>query len=207
MTNKVKILDDSVKSTLFGKFYEDILRKWFAETKGYKILDGKPRVYWKNVPPCSKDNKASVIINNELKKYKKNRHWCTPDGIFERSNKFFIWEAKNWPQWTEGKDPLNQLRDHLLSMPMILANKAVYNKKEYELGGVIYSWWSEPEGFNEIKSEIDNLLSPRSFDLHSTLDILEDCIQYKYSWYLEIINREKDRTNKLFQELLGEQNN
>ncbi len=44
-----QIVNDSVKATLFGKFYERIVREWLKEKKGFIPFDRKPRIYWKDV--------------------------------------------------------------------------------------------------------------------------------------------------------------
>jgi len=49
MRNANQILDDSIKATLFGKFYEEIVLRWLNEKKRFTPFDGKPRVYWRHI--------------------------------------------------------------------------------------------------------------------------------------------------------------
>jgi len=52
--------------------------------------------------------------------------------------------------------------------------------------------------------EISILITPRTFQIFYTADILEQCIQNKHSWYLRIIEEEKTRIDGLFRDLLGQ---
>jgi len=47
MVKKAEIMSNSVRATLFGKFYEQIIRRWFETELGFTIFQGKPRIYWK----------------------------------------------------------------------------------------------------------------------------------------------------------------
>jgi len=42
MKNANEIINDPIKSTLFGKFYEKIVLRWFKEKGCFTPLDGKP---------------------------------------------------------------------------------------------------------------------------------------------------------------------
>jgi hypothetical protein len=198
-----EILDDSIKSTLFGKFYENILLGWVKEIEGFIPFAGKPRIYWGDVKFTTVDIEGGKKLNGVLKKYKDEKQFCTPDGLLQKGGKFYVWEAKNWPLWTEGKKPLDQLRDLLYTMPQILSTKAVFRKKEYILNGVLFSWWSKPEGVETLSREIRRLIAPRTFEIFYTADVLEECIQNKYWWYRQIIKEEKTRIDELFEDLLG----
>jgi len=204
MKNANQIINDSVKATLFGKFYEKILLRWLKEKKGFTIFDGKPRVYWKDIEFSQKGNELTWKLTEALSKYKNNKQFCTPDGFLQRDSNYYIWEAKNWPHWSEGKKPLVQLRDVLSSTPLILSTKAVYRGKPYNLDGILFSWWSKPEGANALSEEINQLISPRSFEIFFTADILTDCIAQKFSWYIEIIKEEKIRIDEFFRDLAPE---
>lgn len=157
---------------------------------------------------------SDPALNDVLKKYKDEKQFCTPDGIFKKSEKFYIWEAKNWPNWEEkrkGKKPLDQLRDVLFSLPFILAARADYQTKIYNIDGILFSWWSKPEGLKpeELESllrDVSALIAPRTFELFYTADVLEDCITNQYPWYLEIIKGERARIDTLFKDLLGQAN-
>ena len=204
MKNANQIINDSVKATLFGKFYEKILSCWLKEKK-FTIFGGKPRVYWKDLEFNQKGSELACKLTEVLSKYKSNKQYCTPDGFLQRDGSYYIWEAKNWPHWSEGKKPLVQLRDVLCSTPLILSTKAVYRGKRYNLDGVIFFWWSKPEGADTLSEEINRLISPGSFEIFYTADVLTDCIAQKYSWYAEIIKEEKMRIDEFFRDLAPEQ--
>lgn len=203
MKKRQWIINDPVKATLFGKFYEKIVSGWLKEKRDFTPFEGKPRIYWKDVESVKGDREPVIKLNKILEKYKKDKQFCTPDGFLQKDGKFYIWEAKNWPLWSEGKKPLNQLRDLLFSMPLILATKAVYRTQEYNVYGILFSWWSKPGGAESLLREISTLIAPRTFEIFYTAEILEECIQNKYPWYLRVINEEKERIDELFRDLLG----
>jgi len=100
MKNANEIINDPIKATLFGKFYEKIVSRWLKERKGFTSFGGKPRIYRKDVK-CAKGNSESVSkLNGILEKYKNEKQFCTPDGFMEKDGKYYVWEAKNWPLWT-----------------------------------------------------------------------------------------------------------
>jgi|YNPNPStandDraft_1061719.scaffolds.fasta_scaffold107205_1 hypothetical protein len=198
------IINDPIKATLFGKFYEKIVSEWLEEREGFTLCKGKPRIYWKDVEYAKGNSKSVSELNDILKKYKEEKQFCTPDGFMKKDGKHYVWEAKNWPCWTEGKKPLEQLRDLLWSMPLILATKAVHRTKEKPIDGILFSWWSKPEGVEPLLKEIKELIEPRTFEIFYTADILEDCIKNQYPWYLEIVKEEKTRIDELFRDLQGD---
>jgi hypothetical protein len=202
--NADEIINDPVKSTLFGKFYEQIIKEWFKEKKVCLPEDGKPRIYWKQVDLAAENSALAGHLNNALKKNKKEKQFCTPDGFMKRGDKVYIWEAKNWPQWDEGKKKLKQLEDLLSGLPIILSKKAKHKTKELSIDGIMFSWWSKPEGIEPILEEINNLIAPRTFEMFYTADILEDCVRERYDWYLRIIEVEKARIDQMFTELSGQ---
>ncbi len=142
MKNPDEIIDDATKATLFGRFYERIVREWLRNIEGFDVLDGKPRVYWKDVDFNGNGRiETAKILDTYLKDKKENNKYCMPDGLLSKSGKFYLWEAKNWHRWSEGKDPATQLMDVISSLPQILATKCIYQKQEYKIDGFIFSWW------------------------------------------------------------------
>ena len=121
----------------------------------------------------------------------------------KKEDKSYIWEAKNWPLWNEGKTNFNQLRDVLLSLPQLLATQANYRKEKKTVHGFLFSWWSEPLEVNILLEEIRTLIAPRTFEIYYTKPILEDCIERQYPWYVQIVDREKLGVEKFFKDLLG----
>ncbi len=204
MKNVNEIITDSTKSTLFGRFYEKIILGWLKEKTEFVPFDGKPRVKWEDVEFSQKDNNSARKLNEALERIKKDRQFCTPDGLLKKGDEYYIWEAKNWPHWSEGKKPFDQLSDLLFSMPQVLATKAVYRTKEYKIGGFLFSWWAEPEGVELLLMKIRLLIAPRTFEIFYTSDVIEDCIKNKYPWYLKIVRKEEARANELFEDLLGQ---
>ncbi|MEO0126811.1 MAG: hypothetical protein ABIL44_03560 [candidate division WOR-3 bacterium] len=204
MKNANEIINDPIKSILFGKFYEKIVSGWLKERGGFTTFDGKPRIYWEDVEFAQGISGLVSKLNMILKKCRNENQFCTPDGFMEKDGKYYVWEAKNWPLWSEDKKPLNQLTDLLYSMPLILATKAIYRTKEYEVSGILFSWWSKPDGVEYLLKEINGLIAPRTFEIFYTADILEDCIKNKYPWYLQIVKEEKEKIDELFRDLKGD---
>ena len=194
-----QVIDTPVKSTLFGKFYEGIVLGWLKENEHFVPSDGKPRIYWEDVDPVN----GNTQLNKLLEDYKAEKQFCTPDGLLEKEDKFYIWEAKNWPLWKEGKKDYDQLRDVLLSLPQLLATEADYRKEKKAVHGFLFSWWSEPIGANALLEEIRTLIAPRTFEIYYTNLILEDCIERQYPWYVQIVTKEKLGVEKFFKDLLG----
>ncbi len=204
MKSADEIINDPIKSTLFGKFYEKIVLCWLEDKKGFAPFDGKPRVYWKDIEFNREDSDSTRKLKEALERIKKGGQFCTPDGFLKKDESYYIWEAKNWPLWSEGKKPLDQLSDLLFSMPLVLATKAVYRTKEYQIGGFLFSWWSQPDGVEFLLMRMKLLVAPRTFEIFYTADAIEDCIKNKYPWYLQIIKEEEARANELFKDLLGQ---
>lgn len=198
------IINDPIKATLFGKFYEKIVLRWFENVEEYKVFEGKPRVYWRDVRfPVKATNDFAEKMNKKLSELKQTRRWCTPDGFLEKDGRYYIWEAKNWPLWTENKDPLVQLTDVLSDLPQILSKNVMYKNAFYEVDGFLFSWWKEPENVKDLENIVSNILKPGIFKIYYTSDVLKDCIENKYEWYIEIIDKEKSRVETLFNDLLG----
>jgi len=88
-------------------------------------------------------------------------------------------------------------------MPLILATNVVYKTQEKTIDGILFSWWSKPEGIETLLGEIKNLIEPRTFEIFYTAAILEDCIKNRYSWYLQIVQEEKAKIDELFRDFQG----
>jgi len=196
MKKAIDIIDDTTKSTLFGKFYEKIISEWLKGKKDYTTFVGKPRVYWDDAR-FIKDSKSAPKFKNALEKCDE-KYFCTPDGFVEKDGKYYIWEAKNWPIW------VSELSEVLFSMPSILATQAFYRTKRFDINGFLFFWWSKPEGSESLEKELKEMIAPHEFDIFYMTDILDECISEQYSWYLPIIKNEKDRIDLFFNDLLGQ---
>lgn len=193
------IITNPVRSTLFGKFYEEIIRGWF-KTKGFIVYEGKPRVYWKDQPiPHIKERTTfeSKLINS-LIQYKKERQFCTPDGFIRKDGRYFVWEAKNWPLWFN-----EEMGDFLEDASWLLTKVVTYRGTRYRINGIIFSWWSKPENEREILENVRNCISPISFDVYYTKDILQECVSTVPDWYVKIIKSHKQDIADFFEQLLG----
>jgi len=196
---------DPIKSTLFGKFYEDIYRGWFKNQKCFEVLRGKPKVNWLDRTPSEKCQRAFPQFDELLAKSQREKAYCIPDGILKIGEEHFIWEAKNWPNWSGGLQPLDQLRDELLKLPYILAPKLLRGR-DYDISGIVFTWWSKPKGketeTDELIRQMNSLIAPPTIRLYYTVDVLDECRTKQYPWYCKIIERERSRVNQLFDDLL-----
>jgi len=196
---------DSIRSTLFGKFYEGIIAKWLEDQENYKHMPGKPNVYWNETSPLAvAKTDLGKALNEALKTKKKNNFWANMDGVFEKDNQLYLWEAKNWAKWDEGKKLKQQVEDLLKSSPWLLADKIKHKGTYKELHGFIFSWWQEFEGHKDLEHDINKLIN-RPFAFYFTSNIIEDCRTKKYQWYQNLVNEQKKNIDAFFKELLGEQ--
>jgi hypothetical protein len=193
------IISNPTRATLFGRFYEDIVRKWLETQLGFTVLPGKPRIYWKDqaIPSISKPTVNTSRLISALNNNKHSRSHCTPDGFLEKDGKYFIWEAKNWPKWGE---PIDNV---LWNSAWLLAQKADYRKKKYDLTGIIFSWWSRPTNETVLLQEIRGCIAPLSFDIYYSCEILNQCIQQQPIWYVDIVKRVQSDVEEFFLQLLG----
>ena len=205
MRDPNQIINDSKKATIFGTFYEQIVRSWLENIEKYHIFEGKPRVYWKTIRIDTED--TSLFTKNIKLKLQKildqNRSYCIPYGFLTKDEKYYIWEAKNWPFWKENKLPLEQLRDVLSELPQIFADQVNYRKKTYnDIAGFVFSWWDRLDDIEDLIESIERITG-KKFKIYFTSEILKDCIKNQYAWYIEIIKEEQERSKDLFKGLLG----
>jgi len=196
---------DSIRSTLFGKFYEGIIAKWLEESEGYTHLKGKPCVYWNETNYAKNTSSTDFIkkLNKALKEKKNNNIRTNSDGLFEKNGHHYLWEAKHWAKWDEGKPIQAQGRDLLSNSPWILAKKVKHAGKSTEIDGILFSWWQKFEGCEKVEEEINQIIG-LSFKFYFTSEIIDDCRKKKYGWYQGLINEQKGNIDEFFKELLGE---
>lgn len=191
------IMTNPIRATLFGKFYEEIIREW-VKTKGFIVYDGKPRIYWKDQPvPASAVSSNHKKLIQVLKEKQKRGSHCTPDGFMQKDNNFFVWEAKNWPLWYEPIDSV------IWSSPWLLSKIVDYRGKSYQISGFIFSWWSKPRNEQQILDEVRKCIAPISFEIYYTNEILDECIRNQPRWYTRVIEEKQADVQQFFEELLG----
>jgi len=195
---------DSIRSTLFGKFYEGIIAKWLKK-EGYEHLQGKPCVYWKDTQPLSNPSNDVFIdsLNKSLKQKKNNNIRTNLDGLFKKDGGFYLWEAKNWAKWDEGKYREIQVEDLLRNSPWLLSKKVKHNGEDKKINGILFSWWQKFDKYEKIEQNISQIIK-LPFKFYFTSDIIDDCKKEKYDWYQELINEQKENIEEFFKELLGE---
>ena len=195
----------SIRSTLFGKFYEGIIANWLEDKEGYEHLNGKPCVYWNetNYIESSESDDFATRLNNELNARKGKNIRTNSDGLFMKNNCYPLWEAKHWAKWDEGKPIKNQVVDILSNSPWILAKKVKHGGKTININEILFSWWQEFEGYEKIENKIKKVIG-LPFKFYFTSKIIDDCRKNKYLWYQELINEQKENIEEFFKELLGE---
>jgi len=205
---------DSIRATLFGKFYEGIIAKWLEEKEGYIHLRGRACVYWKCIEEFLNPSKDSLpesertiinidSLNKSLKQKKENNTRANLDGLFEKADVLYLWEAKNWPKWDEGKPLKKQVEDILKRSPWLLTKVVKHDGKYKPIGGILFSWWQKFEGWERLQEDISRIIN-LPFIFYFTSEIIDDCRQKRYEWYKKLINEQKKNIDNFFRELLGE---
>jgi len=164
---------DSVRATVLGKFYEGIIAQWLAEIKKYQFLEGKPSVYWGDLKIPNGDNyKDYKMALEEIKKDQKIR--TNSDGLFEQRQKYYLWEAKNWPKWNQGIPDEDQILKIFKTTPWIFAKKVKHQGTEKPIRGVIFSWWKNFDKSSAFEKKISRIIGSK-FKLYFTSEIIDDC--------------------------------
>lgn len=200
------------RSTLFGRFYERLVARWLEENEGFRLArhpkgsPHKPRIYWKSIDPAqfdfAQEDEIRASVSKALERLKSHSH-CTPDGLFSKDNNLYLWEAKNWPLYSEA-GPEKQVLKYLFSNPWVLAKTCVMEGQNREISGFLFSFWDmEAEIKARIETRINRLVGGRKMRIVLTASILDDCIQKQYKWYREIIEQERENVVRFFDQLLG----
>lgn len=192
---------NSIRSTLFGTFYEGIIAKWFVEKEGYIHREGRPCVYWNQIEELKSTDDLSNNLNKSLLDKKLHGKHSNSDGLFERDEKYYLWEAKNWPKWREGKTFVKQVQDVLGDSPWLLAKKVKFKSEEKAIDGFLFSWWKQFDTYEEIEKQIEKITG-LPFKFYFTSDIINECRREKYVWYKELVNEQKENIEEFFQILL-----
>jgi len=205
----------STRSTLFGKFYERILRGWLEEKRHSTLVRWqdsavhKPRIYWRNVSVDGFDFSQQQGLKEQMaESLRQKASHCTPDGVFEKERRFYIWEAKNWPLYPE-KGPRSQILTYLASNPWVLARTFNFSGIQYKISGFWFSYWCNKEEdeieIQEVEQIINSIIGSGRLEIIPTDRILGDCITNQYPWYIEIIEQERENVEQFFDQLLGRQ--
>jgi len=194
---------DSIRSTLFGKFYEGIIAKWLQEKEKYTHKKGKPCAYWNEILELKSSDDFSIKLNKSLNDKKQRNKHTNSDGLFEKNGKLYLWEAKHWAKWDEGKAIQTQVKDLLSGSPWILAKKVKHCGKPIAIDGILFSWWQKFEGYDMAEKEIERIIN-LPFKFYFTSEIIKDCRREKYDWYIKLVNEQKENIDEFFKELLGE---
>jgi hypothetical protein len=204
----------ATRSTLFVKFYERILARWIEEKKHCALIRWantgvhKPRIYWQNVSVGGFNFSQQQILREQMTRaLRQKASHCTPDGVFEKERRFYVWEAKNWPLYPE-KGPRSQILTYLASNPWVLARTFDLSGIQYEISGFWFSYWCNKKGdeieTQEVEQVINSIIGIGRFEIIPTDRILDDCITNQYPWYLEIIKQERENVEQFFDQLLSQ---
>ena len=131
------------------------------------------------------------------------RSHCTPDGLFERGQKIYIWEAKHWPLYPE-KGPESQIWNYFSDNPWILAQTCHQGGEAKEITGFLFSFWDMDTSVkNRIEDRVNKIIGENRFKIVRTIEVIDDCIRNQYDWYKCIIGQEKTNVDEFFEQLLG----
>jgi len=208
--NKPESKYGSTRSTLFGKFYERIISTWLERKAGYVLerwKNGsvrKPRIYWNTIPLNAFDLSGEENLEARVKRLllSKKSH-CTPDGLFTKNGKFYIWEAKNWPLYPEN-GPESQIWNYLSDHPWIFAKLFDLGGNKENISGFLFSFWYMDSSTKEsIENRVNKIVGKNMFKIILNTEIIDDCIQHQYPWYVQIIEQERQNVISFFDQLLG----
>ncbi len=184
---------------LFAKFYEDLLRAYFAH-KDYQVLPGKPRVFWADiVPPLKPLTQNHERLLNQLNRPQAKGTYAIPDGVFVRDGAYWLWEAKNWVQELYP----SPFSDRVWDFAWLLAEQVRYQGQSRPLAGFLISWWEREEGMESTLAELRRCVYPKTVEVVITKEVLEECVQKQYSWYLTFMNEKRANIEQFFDILLG----
>jgi hypothetical protein len=119
--------------------------------------------------------------------------------LFVCGRSYFVWEAKNWVQELYP----SPFADRVWDFAWLLAKQADYNGHSYDLSGFIISWWERENGMDEALAEVRECVYPLHVELVITKDVLRECIEGQYDWYLSLIDRKRQNIDRFFDVLLG----
>ena len=191
--------DGAVRSKVFSTFYEDLWRCYFP-SRGFEPADGKPQIFWRDVTtPARLSTPNWARLSKALKlKCGKGSH-CYPDGLLYQDGQNYVWEAKNWiPELFSETRPF---KDLVWNFPWLLAQQVVYRGKPLQIHGFCISWWRNEPGTAETVQEINEALAPRTLEVFFTADMLADCIEHQYPWYVDLVKEKRLRINNFFDAL------
>jgi len=210
MVDANAIISNATRSTLFGRFYEGIVSTWLEKKRSYELVrhssgrPHKPRIYWASIPRKRFHIGEDKPFKPRFEELRGRSH-CTPDGCLIKGNKYYIWEAKNWPLYPE-RGPEYQVWKYFSSHPWILATTFSLGGQEHDISGFLFSFWDMSESTkSRIEKVVCDLIHPITFEIILTSEIIEDCIRHRYPWYVQIVRTERDDITKFFAQLLGEE--
>ncbi|MEM3640706.1 MAG: hypothetical protein QXH37_02125 [Candidatus Bathyarchaeia archaeon] len=158
---------DEVLVSMFGKFYEKILEQYLESYEKYRALktDGKATVWFSSgilqkfekfylKETISRTNlelfKETVqdikkrIDNNRTKKAK-----CHPDGIVQKNNKYYLWEAKCEPRSIVKRAWWWPIKRRIKDFDWFLADEVTVSitgkAQQIPISGYILFWWDKPK--------------------------------------------------------------
>lgn len=195
---------DSIRSTLFGKFYEGIIARWLEEMEGFKLHKGRANVYWNETKELKSKDDFSKKLNQALdKKIKDKRKRTNSDGLFEKNGNFYLWEAKNWPKWRGKEKTLDEQVKNEAFGPWLLAKQVHIKGEKRKISGMLFSWWQRFEEYKKLENEVKETIG-MPFKFYFTAEIVDDCRKKKYDWYIKLVNEQKQNTDEFFKEILGD---
>lgn len=196
---------DSIRSTLFGKFYEGIIARWLVEKEGFEYHKGRPNVYWSDIKELKSKDDFSKKLNQALNGKKRDKKYTNSDGLFEKNGNFYLWEAKNWPKWRGKEKTLDEQvkNEALANSPWLLARQIHLRGEKRNISGMLFSWWQRFEECKKLENEVKETIG-MPFKFYFTAEIVDDCRKEKYDWYIKLVNEQKQNIDKFFEEILGD---
>jgi hypothetical protein len=184
---------------LFSQFYEELLRQYFNHSE-YDVCQGKPRIYWNKIEiPSTVHGDNCLRLVKNLKRLQQKASHCTPDGLFVKDDKYFMWEAKNWVQELYP----SPFKEYAWNFAWLLAKQVEYKGKIHDLSGFIISWWEREPGMDIALLELQKQVSPMTINVVITKEVLQECIANQPEWYINLIKCKQKNIIQFFDVLLS----
>ena len=213
---------DSLRATLFGKFYESIVASYFKETLGFTVYDRSIAILVDYLESLSKEELTGRVENlitegrvdrgiaeavvvrliNALNAAKRKRF--NPDLVLEEKGKYYIVEMQIWPVWTRrryGSSDLSWntiINEGVALIPRVLATKVKVGGREVPVSGFYYVTYSRGPDHSAIE-DLFKAITAREFKLLYIKEIIREC--HNYDWYKSIIQTVRKNVNDFLENL------
>ena len=204
---------------IFPLFYEEVVRNWLTEEKGWELRKKQPRIYYSKQKIINNHSELKYIkeaikeYNQDLKTEK--TYFCA-DGYFiePKTNRKILIEAKSWvPEFT----PSGKLVNNRYALDFALSNiitVATEEPRDIEIDHYCLIFWSAEADaadgkhesgkaiHNKIKQELQEVRENKSFEIIYLVELWKIVRKNQPEWYIDIIKPIYEEIERMFKWLL-----